>query len=63
MSPAILRTEEDSDGLKVERPVRWVVSGGPSVRKQFRVLWSKGGDGEVALVRLEADRDGVSVYV
>lgn len=38
--------------------MRWVVSGGPSVRKWCRVLWSKGGDGEFAL-RLEVDRDGV----
>lgn len=30
------------------------------MRKWFRVLRSKGGDGEVALVRLEGtDRDGV----
>lgn len=39
--------------------MRWVVSGGPSVRKWCRVLWSKGGDGEFAMVRLEVDRDGV----
>lgn len=38
--------------------MRWVVSGGPSVRKWCRVLWSKGGDGEFAL-RLEVDGDGV----
>lgn len=40
--------------MKAERPVGWVASGGLSVSK-----WSKGGDGKLTVVWLEADRDGV----
>lgn len=38
--------------------------GGLSVRKWFGVLWSKSGDVEAALVRMEgADRNGVYEHI
>lgn len=62
LSPAILMTRRGFRRIdSVERPVGWVASGGLSVSKWFRVLWSKGGDGKLTAVWLEPDRDGVYV--